>query len=192
MPNGAYAVFDTNGYHYTFYDLHHLVNSFDNNEVNDPLLPVKYSNIIDQIPPHDAKGIDRLIGISLAYDGFIVAAATGAVIVTDRNLKVVDDKLFHGEHVENSIAIDDKNGIYIVTSINMHKLVWTGKTLSVSKNDGAWTSPCDVMAEGKAMAMSAASHGSGTTPSLLGFGEDEDILVIIADGNRNNAQIGAF
>lgn len=192
MPNGAYAVIDRDGYHYTFYDLHHLVKSFDNNRVNDPLLPVKYSNIINQIPPEDAKGIDRLIGISMTYDGFIVAAATGAVIVTDRNLKVVDYKLFPDEHVENSIAIDDKNGIYVVTSVNMHKLVWTGTALSVSEREGAWSSPYDVMAEGEAIAMGAASHGSGTTPSLLGFGDDEDKLVVISDGNRDNAQIVAF
>ena len=48
------------------------------------------------------------------------------------------------------------------------------------------------MPEGEAQAMGAASHGSGTTPALLGFGDDEDKLVVISDGNPDNAQIVAF
>jgi hypothetical protein len=192
MPSGAYAVIDNEGYHYTFYDLHHLVKSFDGNKVDQPLLPVAHANIVAQLPEDDAKGIDKILGINITYDGHIIAAATGAVIVADRDLKVVDYKLFPGEHVENSIAIDEKNGVYVVTSRNMHKLVWTGEKLSDDANNGAWTSAYDVMPEGEALAMGAASHGSGTTPSLLGFGDDEDKLVVISDGNPQNAQIVAF
>jgi hypothetical protein len=192
MPSGAYAVIDKEGYHYTFYDLQHLVKSFDNNEVEKPLLPVKFANIISQLPPQDAKGIDRILGINMTYDGHIVAAATGAIIVTDRDLKVIDYRLFPGEKMENSIAVDEDNGIYAVTSVNMHKMIWTGSALSQLPEDGAWSSPYDVMPEGEALKMGAASHGSGTTPSLLGFGDDEDKLVVISDGNRTNAQIVAF
>jgi len=192
MPSGAYAIIDRDGYHYTFYDLHNLVKSFDGNQVEQPLLPVKHSNIIEQLPAKDAVGIDRIVGISMTYDGHIVVAASGALIVTDRELRVVDYQLFPGEHVENSIAIDKDNGIYMVTSRNMHKLVWTGSKLSRADSDGAWSSRYDVMAEGEAQKMGAASHGSGTTPSLLGFGDDEDKLVIISDGNPHNSQVVAF
>ncbi len=192
MPSGAYAVIDKQGYHYTFYDLHHLVKSFDDNKVEQPLLPVKYANIVSQLPPEDAAGIDRILGINMTHDGYIVAAATGVVIVVDRDLKVQDYLLFPGEHVENSIAVDEDNGIYVVTSVNMHKLVWDGSRLSQRAEDGAWSSAYDVMPEGQAQDMGAASHGSGTTPSLLGFGDDEDKLVVISDGNENNAQIVAF
>ena len=192
MPSGAYAVIDKDGYHYTFYDRHHLVKSFDNNQINEPLLPVIHTNIVHQLPAKDAAGIDQILGISMTYDGHLVAAASGAVIVTDRDLNIVDYQLFPGEHVENSIAIDNNNSIYVVTSVNMHKLVWTGTKLSRAESDGAWSSPYDVMAEGEAMSMGAASHGSGTTPALLGFGDDEDKLVVISDGNPDNAQIVAF
>jgi len=192
MPSGAYAIIDRDGYHYTFYDMQNLVKSFDGNRVEQPLLPVKHSNIIEQLPIEDAEGIDRIVGISMTYDGHIVAAANGALIVTDRDLNVVDYQLFPGELVENSIAIDKYNGIYMVTSRNMHKLVWTGSKLSRADSDGAWSSRYDVMAEGEAQKMGAASHGSGTTPSLLGFGDDEDKLVIISDGNPRNAQVVAF
>ncbi len=192
MPSGAYALFDRDGYHYTFYDRQHLVKSFDQNKVEEPLVPLQYANIVSQLPRDDAKGIDRILGINMTYDGFIVAAAAGAVIITDRELNVVDYQLFPGELVENSIAVDPDNGIYVVTSANMHKLVWTGSALSQDAKDGAWSSPYDVMPRGMATDMGAASQGSGTTPSLLGFGDDEDKLVVISDGNAENAQIVAF
>lgn len=192
MPSGAYAVIDREGYHYTFYDKQHLVKSFDQNEVDEPLVPVKYSNIVSQLPRAAAQDVDRILGINMTYDGHIVAAAAGAVIVTDRDLNVVGYQLFPGELVENSIAVDKDNGIYVVTSVNMHKLVWTGTALSRDARDGAWSSPYDVMPKGMAVDRGAASQGSGTTPSLLGFDNDEDKLVIISDGNADNAQIVAF
>lgn len=192
MPSGAYAVIDREGYHYTFYDLHHLVKSFDGNKVDQPLLPVKHANIVDQLPKNVSKGIDKILGINMTHDGYIVAAATGVVIVANRDLEVMDYALFPSEHVENSVAVDKDGGIYVVTSVNMHKLVWNGQTLSRDAADGAWTSPYDVMAEGEALKLGAASHGSGTTPSLMGFGDDEDKLVVISDGNPENAQIVAF
>ena len=192
MPSGAYAVIDKEGYHYTFYDMTHLVKSFDDNKVEQPMVPVKHADIVAQLPPEDAAGIDRILGLGMTYDGHIVAAATGAVIVTDRELRVLDYAQFPGEIVENSIAIDDKDGIYVVTSANMHKLVWTGSALSSEAADGAWSSPYDVIPDGGALKMGAASHGSGTTPSLMGFGDDEDKLVVISDGNEDHAQIVAF
>ncbi|MEM9256972.1 MAG: hypothetical protein AAGA91_16125 [Pseudomonadota bacterium] len=192
MPSGAYALIDRDGYHYTFYDLTHLVKSFDNNRVEEPLKPVLHTDIVAQLPEADRDGVDRLMGINMTYDGFIVAAAKGAVIVTDRDLKLVDYHLFPGELVENSIAIDADNGIYVVTSSRMHKLVWTGQALSSAPEDGAWSSPYDTLPDGEALDLGAASEGSGTTPTLLGFGEDEDHLVVISDGNASNAQLVAF
>ncbi|MEZ5568088.1 MAG: hypothetical protein R3E54_07090 [Halioglobus sp.] len=192
MPSGAYALIDRDGYHYTFYDRVHLVKSFDGNRVDEPLLPVKHADIVAQLPAPVRTGIDKILGINLTYDGHIVVAANGAVIVVTRDLAVVDYRLFPGEYVENSIAIDENDGIYLVTSSHMRKLVWTGERLSVDEADGAWQSAYDVMREGEALKLGAASHGSGTTPSLLGFGDDEDKLVVIADGNARNAQIVAF
>jgi hypothetical protein len=192
MPSGAYAVIDKEGYHYTNFDKHNLVKSFDNNRVDDPLLPVKHANIVSQLPQDIAEGIDTILGITMTYDGHIVAAATGAVILVDRELKVKGYTTFPGEWVENSVAVDENNGIYVVTSTTMHKLVWTGSKLSRDEADGAWSSAYDVMPEGDAKALGAASHGSGTTPSLLGFGDDEDKLVVISDGSPAGANIVAF
>jgi hypothetical protein len=192
FPSGGYSVIDRDGYHYTNFDKHFLVKSFDGNKANQPMVPVKHANVIAQMAPEDAEQVTYLLGITMTYDGHLVAAAGGAVLLVDRDLKLVDYKMFPGEKVENSVAVDEDNGIYVVTSKNMHKLVWTGKRLSQDEADGAWQSPYEVMAEGEALDMGAASHGSGTTPSLLGFGEDEDKLVVISDGSPDGANLVAF
>ena len=192
FPSGAYSVIDRDGYHYTNFDKRFLVKSFDNNKADEPLVPVKHADIIAQMDPKDAEEVTYLLGITMTYDGHIVAAAGGAVLLVDRNLKLVDYAMFPGEKVENSVAVDENNGIYAVTSKNMHKLSWTGLRLSREAADGAWTSPYEVMAEGEALKLGAASHGSGTTPSLLGYGEDEDKLVVISDGSPDGANLVAF
>lgn len=192
FPNGAYSVIDKDGYHYTNFNRHSLVKSFDNNRADEPMVPVKHANIVEQLAPEDAEQVTYILGITMTYDGHIVAAAGGAVILVDRDLNVVDYVMFPGERVENSVAVDENNGIYVVTSQNMHKLAWTGNKLSREAADGAWSSPYEVMPEGEALEMGAASHGSGTTPSLLGFGEDEDRLVVISDGSPEGANLVAF
>ena len=65
----------------------------------------------------------------------------------------------------------------------MRGVAWNGERLSVEEADGGWTSPYEVMAEGEALARGAASHGSGTTPPLLGFGDDEARLGGLTDAH---------
>ena len=192
FPSGAYSVIDKDGYHYTNYDKYYMVKSFDGNKVDQPMEPVAHRNIVAQLSPEDAEQINYILGISMTYDGYIIAAAGGAVIVLDRDLKVRDYAMFPGEYVENSVAVDEDNGIYVVTSATMNKLVWTGTELSRDQKAGAWSSPYEVMAEGEAKGLGAASHGSGTTPTLLGFGDEDDKLVVISDGSPSGANLVAF
>jgi len=189
--SGAYGVIDRAGYHYTAYDSIRLVKSYDGNERRAPLTPVRHATVTDGLPEAEASGIDRILGLSMTYDGHLVAAAKGALFVFDRDLKRRDYLLLPGEHVENTIAMDERS-IYLVTSRYMRRVVWTGKRLSTDEADGAWTSAYDVMPEGEAIRRGAASHGSGTTPTLLGFGDDEDKLVVISDGSPDGAQLVAF
>ncbi len=163
MPSGAHAIIDKDGYHYAAYDRYHLVKSFDNNDIDAPLLPVKSANIVEQLPDEVADGVEKILGLTMTYDGHLVAAANGVVMIADRELNLKDFVAFPGEHVENSVAVDASNGIYVVTSKAMHKLNWNGETLAHGDQPGAWTSAYDVMAEGEAQAMGAAPHGSGTT-----------------------------
>ncbi|MDG2308540.1 MAG: hypothetical protein P8R42_28505 [Candidatus Binatia bacterium] len=189
--SGAYGVIDRDGYYYTFFDRTRLLKAFDGNDIGAPLEPVRDVKITDGLPEDVAEGITRILGISMTYDGHIVVAATGALFVLDRDLNRKDYLLFPGEHVENSVAVDEKS-IYVVTSKNMRRVVWTGEKLSMDDEEGAWVSLYDVMPEGEAIDLGAASHGSGTTPTLMGFGDDEDKLVLISDGNPNGAQLVAF
>jgi hypothetical protein len=189
--SGAYGVIDKDGYHYTAFGNTKLVKSFDDNDVDAPLVAVKHTDVTEQLPDELGKKIDRIMGMSLTYDGHLVAAATGAVFVLDRDLVLKDYLEFPGEHVENSIAVDEKR-IYVLTSKRMLGVVWNGEKLSLDPADGAWESEYDVMPEGEAISRGAASHGSGTTPTLLGFGDDPDQLVVIADGHPDGSQLVGF
>ncbi len=189
--SGAYGVIDHEGYHYTSFDATKLVKSFDGNDIAAPLVPVAHVDVREGLPDDEAAAIERVMGISITYDGHLVAAASGGLFVFDRDLRRKDYVSFPGEHVENSIAVDEQ-GIYVVTSKQMRRVVWTGTRLSTDEADGAWASAYDVMPEGEAHALGAASHGSGTTPTLMGFGDDEDKLVVISDGDPDGANLVAF
>jgi hypothetical protein len=62
------------------------------------------------------------------------------VVVLDRDLNVKSYLTFSGEAVDNSIAIDEGNGIYVVTSRRMLKVAWNGHKLSTEEKDGGWES----------------------------------------------------
>ena len=44
----------------------------------------------------------------------------------------------------------------------------------------------------KAAGALTVSGGSGTTPTLLGFGDDPDKLVLVSDADPDGAQVVAF
>ena len=189
--SGAYGVIDKDGYHYTFFDATRIVKSFDDNERTKPLRPVRDVGLTDGLPEDVAKQITRILGITLTYDGHLAVASKGGLLLFDRDLALKDYILFPDEHVENSIAVDEDR-IYVVTSKYMRGVAWNGTKLSVDEADGGWVSEYDVMPEGEAIGRGAASHGSGTTPTLMGFGDDEDELVVISDGSPDGAQLVAF
>lgn len=191
LPNGAYGVIDKDGYHYTSYGWTRLLKSFDDNQIESPLRAIKHVDVRDELPPEAQEHISRIMGLTMTYDGFIVAASFGGLLVFDRDLNLRDYMLFPDEYVENSIAADEKR-IYVVTSRHMYGVAWDGERLSLDESDGGWKSGYDVMPKGEAVSRGAASHGSGTSPTLMGFGDDEDHLVVIADGSPDGSQLVAF
>jgi hypothetical protein len=73
----------------------------------------------------------------MTCDGHIAAAAPGALVVLDRDLNVKSYVAFSDEAVDDSIAIDERNGIYVVvTSRRMLKVAWDGHKLSTEEKDG--------------------------------------------------------
>jgi hypothetical protein len=75
--------------------------------------------------------------------------------------------------VRTSLCVDEDDGIYVSSVDHIHKVVWTGDRLSLDESDGAWS----------AEYRNGRGWGSGATPSLMGFGSDEDRFVVIGDGD---------
>jgi hypothetical protein len=134
--------------------------------------------------PAEATG--PIMGLNMTYDGWlIVVTEHGYMAAVSRDFKdYVLIRLKHSEGAEdkatgptgygwirNAYAIDEAGGIYVASQQHMHKVVWDGTSLSTREEDGAWT----------AEYLNDWGHGTGATPSLMGFGE-EDKFVVITDG----------
>jgi hypothetical protein len=135
--------------------------------------------------PAEAAG--STLGMNMTYDGWIVLPTTdGWLVAVSQDLR--DYRLVRltnptGESTEtqrvgygwvrNSLAVDEDGGVYVASRNHMHKVVWTGERFSTDAVDGAWIAqyPNDL------------GGGTGSTPSLMGFGA-EDQFVVITDGNR--------
>jgi hypothetical protein len=136
-----------------------------------------------QLPP-DLVGAS--VGMNMTYDGWIVfPMETGTMIAVSPDLSEYrsvrmkhadsEDTETHGVGygwVRNSIAIDKDGGIYAISRNHVHKVIWNGAALSTDEADGAWT----------AQYRNGHVEGSGATPSLMGFG-DEDRFVVLTDGD---------
>ena len=126
------------------------------------------------------------VGINMTYDGWIVfPTEDGIMIAVSMDLaeyksipmkhRDEEDISTHGTGygwVRNAIAVDKDGGIYVASRNHMHKVIWTGERLSTDEADGAWT----------AKYRNGWKEGTGATPSLMGFGE-EDKFVVITDGD---------
>ncbi|HWB83982.1 MAG TPA: hypothetical protein VG675_07570 [Bryobacteraceae bacterium] len=131
-----------------------------------------------------------IVGCNLTYDGKLIVLTNRSVTVIDRSFQGERYTVEFGadEYVSNSMAVDDKNGIYVASDTTMRKIVWTGSKLSTSDADGAWSSPYDFGHEPPSVKF---GRGTGSTPTLMGFGDDQDKLVVITDG-ADRMKIVAF
>jgi len=134
--------------------------------------------------PADEAGAS--VGMNMTYDGWIVfPTENGTMVAVSQDLTQYrsvkmrhtdeEETSTHGTGygwVRNSIALDDEGGIYVASRNHMHKVIWTGDQLSTDPKDGAWT----------ARYRNGTGEGTGATPSLMGFGE-EDRFVVITDGD---------
>lgn len=143
------------------------------------------------LPPSALCGQDdKLVGITMTYDGYVAfATARGVVGVVPRDLRRFDtDHLrtfgLNGDRcdqpdeelevVSNSISADEDGGIYVVTSQAMNRVQWDGRRLRLG-----WKGSYDVGPPPSGVRLGA---GSGSTPDVMGTGEDRDRFVVITDG----------
>ncbi len=193
IAGGTYNMIDKDGFHYAPSGGLVVVKSTDDNIARGPLRIEKSQDLASHIPADLKDTVTHIVGITMSYQGDVMVAAHGALFLLDRDLNLKGFMGLPGEDVENSICADEQ-GIYVVTSKRMLKVVWTGSGLSVDEADGGWQSEYNTMSREAATAAGAltVSGGSGTTPTLMGFGNDPDKLVVISDGDPGGAQVVAF
>ena len=156
----------------------------------------KLEHVVTAIEGNNPPPGTILYGLSMTYDGRIVITLSNGVAVIDRNLDVASISFYRfsdSEYVTNSIAVDEDNGIYVATGWSfmqnttpisvMRKLVWTGTSISDKESDGAWSTPYDNSGTDWPPIIKAGD-GTGSTPALMGFGDDPDKLVVITDGAK--------
>ncbi|MFP8869985.1 MAG: hypothetical protein VCB43_00300 [Myxococcota bacterium] len=179
--SSVYTVLDVDNTYYVA-DKSGLITAYGDADPNDPASAI-VKKATFQLPV-EATGLT--VGMNMTFDGWIIIPTEhGYIVAVTRDFKshhVV--RLQHSEDAEekatqktgygwvrNGIALDEAGGIYVASQDHMHKVVWTGSSLSVDPKDGAWSS----------VYLNSWTHGSGATPSLMGFG-DEDRFVVITDG----------
>jgi hypothetical protein len=193
IAGGTYNMIDRDGFHYAPSGGLTVVKTTDDNVARGPLRVAKSKDLAPDVPADLKSSVTHIVGITMSYQGDVMVAAHGALFLLDRDLSLKGLFPLPGEDVENSICADEQ-GIYVVTSKRMLKVVWTGSKLSINENDGGWQSEYNTMSREAATAAGAltVSGGSGTTPTLMGFGNDPDKLVLISDGDPGGAQVVAF
>ena len=131
----------------------------------------------------------NIMSVSMTFDGHVVMVTQdGVLVVLSRDFTEVHsiklprngveppDSNFFNAFVRNGLTVDDRGGIYVVTRDFMDRVQWTGSRLSLDEADGAWSAPYP----------NELGVGSGTTPTPMGWGPNEDHLVVVADGTRGN------
>ncbi len=171
---GAYTVLDEHGVFWSTQD--------DTIEAHTDADPLDRSSAIVKVgswtlpDPADAESI---VGLAMTWDGRLAfATSEGRVGIIDRGLQQVMFGPPMDEEVSNSIAVDERGGIYVVGSKSVARFVWTGEVLSLDAADGAWKVPYE--AGDGTIKPGRLGPGSGSTPTLMGGGRDG--LLVITDG----------
>jgi len=208
QANGVYACVDSDGYLYmTGAGFLYKLQFVDGEVRNVASINVKDAMVI---PTEIAQFVDpKLIpggitGTNLAYDGTLIVGTIFGLIAIDRDMKTVRDAIAFPidqffstwpptskpspEFVTNSFAVDETNGIYVASGNTMNRVQWTGERFSMDAADGAWAAKYTT---GDAPPTIKYGTGTGSTPTLMGFGPNEDHLVVITDG-ANQMNLVAF
>jgi hypothetical protein len=127
----------------------------------DPYSPIVIDTVVDL---SSYQNNDNLRGIKLLYSGQIVlTTTTGTIIVMDRISREVLYHIGLNEVIQNNMAVDEQNNLYLNTEASLYKFNWTGDSLRL-----IW---------------SVAIGASGTTPTLIGNTSlpDSEQLVVVID-----------
>jgi hypothetical protein len=186
--NGLYPVVDSENVLYVnYYDNLYAFALKNKNNPSAGIAP-RYAieDIVDAIQGENHPAGARLFGLSMTYDGHLIIVFSDGIAVIDRDLDLSSASFYQwgdNEYLTNSVAVDENNGIYAATDTYMRKLVWTGTDISDDPADGAWSEPY-TNSFPEPPPIIKVGFGTGSTPTLMGFGDDEDKLVVITDGAK--------
>ncbi len=184
MANGNYVLCDKDNYAYT--NARTVICRYKLKNPADPAEGIVLDRTLDMAPYF--KNTQKLVGMVMTYDGHLVVVAGNGIAVLDRDMKKEPVVKFiqEDQDISNSVAVDENNGIYVASGSKveygkgvMRKYVWKNGMISDDVADGAWEAEYDGGPAAPAIKM---GHGAGSTPTLMGFGDAEDKLVVITDG----------
>lgn len=187
MPTNMLSLVDKSNTLFTIYNQQLLAIA-----LLDQANPAKGIQIMHQLNLKDMMPKDdRIVGLKMLFDGnLILNSRQGHICVISRDslqlknqLQIVPLQQFFGP-----VAIDEKNGVYAVSDSLIMKLIWNGTNLSLNEKEGAWNYPITYDRDSLLLTKGGGVLGS---PVLMGFGNDPDKLVVVADGAKR-ANLLAF
>lgn len=186
IANGNYVLCDKDNYVYT--NAGHIMARYKLKNPNNPKEGIELDSQI-KLTPYINNSY-TLVGATMTYDGHLIVAAQNALVVLNRELTTVEDiyPLTSTQILTNSIAVDENGGVYVASNNKeangkglMQKLICKDGKFSDSESNGAWKAEYD---GGPMAPCIKLGYGTGSTPTLMGFGNDEDKLVVITDGAK--------
>lgn len=179
--SGAYSLLDRDGFYFVPEGL--TIEAFRDAVPGD--LESKIARTHEfTIASEMAREDEIIVGINMTFDGRIVFVTNfGLVGSLSRELDDLESLRLAAEGedqclVSNSLAVDDEGRIIVVTSEFVACLQWEPQ--DVNRLEESWRvayESTEIPANGR------LGSGSGTTPSLMGWG-DQDKLVAICDGRK--------
>ena len=186
--DGVYALLDRD--HTLFLGRKAGAVAYNDADPADPASPIVERDRWDK--PDGITG--AIVGVNMTFDGrLVVTTDEGWVVCLERDFSAFEALQLPGaaeeaaafnermeaagrpgySWVRTSCCVDADGGIYVSSVDHTHRVVWTGEELSLDPTDGAWS----------AAYRNGTGFGSGTTPSLMGFGADADRFVVLGDGD---------
>ena len=176
--SGAYSLVDRDGYY--FVPRGFAIEAYTDAVPGDPhsaIVMARRFEIPDDLRQADD---DWIVGLNLTFDGRLAfVTKRGLVGCLTRDL----DDFEHlrlgdaATEVSNSLAVDEEGGLFIVTERETCRVQWSPDAAS-SRLELSWSCPYRTTGE---LPAGRLGTGSGTTPSLVGYG-DQDRFVAICDG----------
>lgn len=198
-PSGQLSSGTTGAYNILDRDNHLIVAHRQSLDVYGDSVPGERTSPIDKLATIDLAGVmcredDRVVGITMRYDGTVAFATELGVVgavprqperMTPANLRTeslngaacdADTPREDLEQISNSISADETGGVYVVTSKAQYR--FGARTGDFAPE---WRAEYET---GGIVGGARLGVGSGSTPSLMGTGADDDKFVVITDGQE--------